>query len=80
MLHRSYLRSIARPAILSHPKRPSCGTQPAHFRVDTRRYDTLDTTRGLIRPTKRRYATTVVAAASPCPLDKIGPISDIPGS
>ena len=39
----AHLRSISRPAIHSHPKKPSCGTQPAHFRVDTRRYDTLDT-------------------------------------
>jgi hypothetical protein len=32
----------SRPAVHSDSKVPSCGNQPAHIRLDTRRYDTLD--------------------------------------
>ena len=42
----------ARPLRLESPV--IAVNQPAHIRVDTRRYDTLDTNRVLIRSTKRR--------------------------
>ncbi len=60
MLRRNYLRSICRPAIRSDSKVPSCGTQPAHFSVDTRRHDTLDTLRGLIRSLHPTHLTKSV--------------------
>jgi hypothetical protein len=56
-------------------KVPSCGSQPAHIRVDQRRHDTLDNSTA--SPGHEAAATmTVAAAASPCPLDKPLPISE----
>ena len=60
----------ARPAGQLRFEGPSCGSQPAHFRL-TR----VDTTRSpqtadLIWPKEAAAATTVAAAASPCPLTK----------
>src|SRR5271169_3303778 len=43
-----------RSAIHSDSKVPSCGNQPAHIRLDTRRHDTLDASAELTRSTKRR--------------------------
>ena len=67
---------MSRPAVNSDSKAPSSGNQPAHIRL-TR----VDTTR--LTPTvthlvnEAAATTTVVAAASPCPLDKPLPISAI---
>ena len=79
MLHRSYLCSIARPAIHSHPKTRHAVPSPRiseWTRVDMTR-STLSRTHSV---TEAAAPTTVVAAASPCPLDKSGSISDTPGS
>ena len=78
MLHRSYLCSISRLAIHSHPKNRHAVANPRiseWTRVDMTR-STLSRTHSV---TEAAAPTTVVAAASPCPLDKIGSISDIPG-
>ena len=71
-----------RLAIHSHSKSPSCGTQPAHFRVDTRRHDTLDTIRGLIRSTKRRPQRRLWPPLHPAHLTKSIPYqtSQVAGS
>ena len=65
----------ARPAIHSDPKLPSCGSQPANIRL-TR----VDTTRSTPQRTQLVYeaaaTATVAAAASPCPLDRMLPISE----
>jgi hypothetical protein len=46
------------------------------YQTDTRRYDTLDTQMTATHPVNEAAATTTVAAAaSPCPLDKIPHIS-----
>src|SRR6185295_18471709 len=77
MLHRSYLCSIVRPAIHSHPKNRHAVPSPRiseWTRVDMTR-STLPRTHSV---TEAAAPTTVVAAASPCPLDKSGSISDIP--
>ena len=69
MLHRSYLCSIARPAIHSHPKNRHAVPSPRiseWTRVDMTR-STLSRTHSV---TEAAAPTTVVAAASPCPLDK----------
>ena len=68
-------RSISRPAANSNSKVPSCGNQPAHIRLTTRRHRHARHHPKLIRPNEAAATTTVPDAASPCPLDKPPPIS-----
>src|SRR6185436_676925 len=70
MLHRSYLCSIARPAIHSHPKNRHAVPSPRiseWTRVDMTR-STLSRTHSV---TEAAAPTTVVAAASPCPQKRL---------
>ena len=64
-----------RPAAHSDSKVPSCGNQPAHIRL-TRVDKTRSTPPRTHLVNEAAAATTVVAAASPCPLDTIPPISE----
>ena len=80
MLPRNCSRSIARQAIHSDSKVPSCGNQPAHIRLTTRRHDTLDTPAALIRSTKRRPQRRLRPPLHPAHLTKCDPYQNGGGS
>jgi len=61
-------------AVNSDSKVPSCGNQPAHIRLTTRRHDTLDTTKHL--PGQRSGGRSDgYGRRFTVPLDKQSPIS-----
>src|SRR5512132_2304743 len=71
---------MSRPAkTAQQPNSPSCGNQPAHIRLTTRRHRHARRHPAAHPDTEAVSTTTVVDTASPCPLDTQASISG-PGS